>query len=102
VSISEVLSPVLLKLVDRLSAAIIDQDFSTFSYADHIVIAVQDKLAHTFRELMQEALNVVVKWSTKYGLSISRSPIYQHKEYRGLGPLTLDCKQPKILGGVKY
>jgi hypothetical protein len=54
-----------------LLAAINDQGFSTFGYAHNIVITVQDKFAHTVRELMQEALNVVVKWTAKGVLSIS-------------------------------
>jgi hypothetical protein len=40
-----------------------------------IVIIVQGKFAYTVRELMQTALNVVVKWAVKEGLKIS--PIKQ-------------------------
>jgi hypothetical protein len=35
------------------------------------VITVQGKFAHTVRELMQDALNVVVQWAVKEGLNIS-------------------------------
>jgi hypothetical protein len=38
-----------------------DLGFNTFGYADNIVIVVQVKFAHTVREIIQEALNVVVK-----------------------------------------
>ena len=62
----EVLSPLLWNLVvDRLFAVTNDLGFSTFGYADNIVIIVQGKFAHTVREIMQEALNVVVKWAEK-------------------------------------
>jgi hypothetical protein len=48
-----------------------DLGFSTFDYADDIFIIVQGKFAHTVREIMQEALNVVVKWTVKESLNIS-------------------------------
>jgi len=61
-----VLSPVLWNLVvDRLLTITNDLGFSTFGYADDIVIIVHGKFAHTVREIMQEALNVVVKWAVK-------------------------------------
>ena len=67
-----VLSPLLWNLVvDRLLAVTNDLGFSTFGYADDIVIIVQGKSAHTVREIMQEALNVVVKWAVKEGLNIN-------------------------------
>ena len=44
-----------------------DLGFNTFGYADDIVITVQGKYAYTVREIMQEALNVVVKWGDKEG-----------------------------------
>jgi hypothetical protein len=47
-----------------------NQGFSTFGYAD-IIIIVKGKFTHTVRELMQEALNVVGKWTAKEGLNIS-------------------------------
>jgi len=57
-----VLSPLLWNLVvDRLLMTTNDLVFSTFGYADDTVIIVQGKFAHTVREIMQEALNVVVK-----------------------------------------
>jgi len=42
-----------------------DLGFSTFGYADDIVIIVQGQFAHTVRKIMQKALNVVVKWAVK-------------------------------------
>jgi hypothetical protein len=62
-----ILSPLLWELVDRLLSAINDQGFGTFGYADDIAIIFQGKFAHTFKELMQEALNVVDKWTAKEG-----------------------------------
>ena len=57
-----VLSPLLWNLdFDRLLTNTNDLGFSTFGYADNIIIIVQGKFAHTVREIMQEALNVVVK-----------------------------------------
>jgi hypothetical protein len=66
------LSPLFWNLVvDRLLAATNDLGFSTFGYADDIIITVPGKFAHTVRELMQGALNVVVKWAVKERLNIS-------------------------------
>ena len=48
-----------------------DLGFSTYGYADDIVIIVQGKFAYTVRDIMQEALNVVVKWAVSEGLNIS-------------------------------
>ena len=68
----EVLSPLLWNLVDdRLWTVKNDLGFSTFGYAGDIFIIVQGKFAHTVREIMQNALNVVVKWAVKEGLNIS-------------------------------
>jgi hypothetical protein len=67
-----VLSPLLWNLVaDRLLTVTNDSGFSTFGYADDIVIIVQGISAHTVREIMQEALNVVVRWAVNEGLNIS-------------------------------
>jgi len=67
-----VLSPLLWNLfVDRFSTITNYRGISTFGYADDIVIIVEDKFAHTVREIMQGALNVVVKWAVKEGLNIS-------------------------------
>jgi len=61
-----VLSPLLWNPVfDRLLAVTNDIGFSTFDYADNIVKIVQGKFALTVREIMQEALNMVVKWAEK-------------------------------------
>jgi hypothetical protein len=57
-----VVSPLLWNLVvDRFLTITNDLGFNTFGYADDIVIVVQGKFAHTVREIMQEALNVVVR-----------------------------------------
>jgi hypothetical protein len=76
-------------------------------YADDIVIIVQGKYTHTVRELMQAALNEVVKWTTKEGLSISPQktvvvPFTNKRNIEGLGPLILFGRQLQLLGGVKY
>jgi retron-type reverse transcriptase len=48
-----VISPFLWNLVvDRLLTLTNDLDFSTYGYADDIVIIVQGKFAHTVREIM--------------------------------------------------
>jgi hypothetical protein len=93
-----VLSPLLCKLVvDRLLAATNYLGFSTFGYADNIVI-VQGKFAHTVREIMQEALNVVVKWACKTAIV----PFANRRKTEGLGPLILHGKELKMLDEVKY
>jgi retron-type reverse transcriptase len=67
-----VLSPLLWNLVvDRLLIATNNLGFSTFDYADDIVIIVQGKFTHNFREAFQKSLNMVVKWAVKEGLNIS-------------------------------
>jgi hypothetical protein len=67
-----VLSPLLWNLVvDRLLTVTTDVGFSTFGYADDIVIIVQGKYTHTVRDVMQQALKVVIKWAAKEGLNIS-------------------------------
>ena len=66
------MSPFLWNLVvDRLLTVTNDLGFSTFDYADDIVIIMQGKFAHTVREIMQNSLNVVAKWAEKEGLNIS-------------------------------
>ena len=45
--------------------------FSTYGYADDIGIIAHGKFTYTVRNLMQEALNVVVKWAVSEGLNIS-------------------------------
>jgi len=103
-----VLSPLLWNPVfDRLLAVTNDRDFSTFGYADNIVKTVHGKFALTVREIMQEALNVVVKWAVKEGLNISPHktaiiPFTNGKKIEGLGPLTLHGKELKMLDEVKY
>jgi hypothetical protein len=76
-------------------------------YADDIVITVQGKFTHTVRELMQAALNEVVNWATKEGLSVSSQktvvvPFTNKRKIEGLGPLTLLGRQLQRLDGVKY
>jgi hypothetical protein len=101
-----VLSPLLWNLVDRLLAAINDQGFCTFGYADNTVIG-QGKFAHTVRERMQEALNVVHKWITKEDLRISPNktavvPFTNRRNIEDLGPLLFHGKQLQLLNRVKY
>jgi retron-type reverse transcriptase len=61
-----VLSPLLWNLVvDRLLVETNDLGFSTFGYADDIVIILQGKFANTVREFMQSPLDVVVIWAVK-------------------------------------
>jgi hypothetical protein len=84
-----------------------DLGFRTFGYADDIVIIVQGKFAHTVRELMQQALNVVVKWAGKEGLNISPHktaivPFTNKRILEGLGPLIINGKEFKMLDEVKY
>jgi retron-type reverse transcriptase len=103
-----VLSPLLWNLVaDRLLTATINLGFNTFGYADKIVIIVQGKFAHTVREIMQKALNVVAKWAVKEGLNISPHktaivPFTNRRKIEGLGPLKLHGKELKMLDEVKY
>ena len=67
-----VLSPLLWNLVvDKLLAVENDPDFSSFGYTKDIVIIVQGKYSHNIREIIQEALNVLVKWANKEGPNIS-------------------------------
>ena len=84
-----------------------DLGFSTFGYADGIVIIVQGTFAHTVREIMQEALNVVVKWAVKEGPNISPHktaivPFTNRRKIEGLGPLILHGKELKMVDEVKY
>jgi hypothetical protein len=66
------LSPLLWNLVvGELLVNLNDQGLCSMGYADDIVIIARDKFTHTVRELMQAALNEVVKWTTKEGLSTS-------------------------------
>jgi hypothetical protein len=103
-----VLSPLLWNLVvDRLLATTNDLGFCTFGYPDDSVIIVQGKFAHTVRELMQDAPNMVVKWTVEEGLNISPHktaivPFTNRRKIEDLGPLILHGKELKMLGGVKY
>jgi len=103
-----VLSPLLWNLVvDRLLMITNDLGFSTYGYAYNIVIIVQGKFAHTVREIMQEALNVVVKWAVKEVLNISPHktaivPFTNRRNTEGLGPLTLCGEKFAVLDRVKY
>jgi retron-type reverse transcriptase len=57
-----VLSPLLRNIVvDRLLTATNDLGFSTFGYADDIIIIVQGKFAYTVREIIKNAMNMVAK-----------------------------------------
>ena len=103
-----VLSPLLWNLcVDKLLAVTNDLGFSTFGYADDTVIIVQGKYANTVREIMQEVLNVVVKWADKEGLNISPHktatvPFTNRRKTEGIRPLKLHGKELEMLGEVKY
>jgi hypothetical protein len=84
-----------------------DLGFNTYGYADNIVIIIHGKFAHTVREIMQEALNVVTKWAANEGLKISPHktaiiPFTNRKRTEGLGPLLLHGKELKMLEEVKY
>ena len=84
-----------------------DLGFNTFGYADDIVIIVQGKFTQTIREVMQNALNVIVKWTVKEGLNISPQkraivPFTNKRNIKGLGLLTLHGKELQMLGEVKY
>jgi hypothetical protein len=103
-----VLSPVLWNLVvDRLLTVTNDLGFSTFSYADDIVIIVQGKFAKTVRELMESALNMIAEWAVKEGLNIGPHktaivPFTNRRKIEGLRPLKLHGKDHKMLDEVKY
>jgi hypothetical protein len=103
-----VLSPLLWNLVaDRPLTVTNDLGFSKFGYADDTVIIVHAKFAHTVKEFMQEALNVVVKWTVKKGLNISPHkttivPFTNRRKIEGSGPLILHDKELQMLDEVKY
>jgi hypothetical protein len=103
-----VLSPLSWNLVvDRLLVETNDLAFSTLGYADDIVIIAQGKFAHTVMELTQGVLDVVVKWAVKEGINISphkttTAPLTNRRKVEDLGPLTLNGKELKMLGEVKY
>jgi hypothetical protein len=89
VSTGAVLSPLLWSFVDRLLAVINDQGFSAFGYADDSHHSPW-QICTQVRELMQAALNKVVKWTTKEGLSISPQktavfPFTYRRNIEGLG-----------------
>jgi hypothetical protein len=103
-----VLCPFLWNLVvDRLLTVTNNLGFSTFGYADDIVIIVQGKFANTIREIMQNSLNMVAKWAVKVGLNISPHktaivPFTNRRKIEGLGSLKLHGKDLKMLDEVKY
>ena len=103
-----VFSPLLWNLVVGMLLTVTnDLGFSTFGYADDIVIIVQGKFTHTVREIMQNALNVAAKWAAKEGLNISPHkiamvPFTNRRKTEGLGPLKLHGKYLKMLDEVKY
>ena len=102
------MSPLMWNLVvDGFLVITNDLGFSTYGYADDIVITVQGKFAYTVRELMQEALNVVVKWAVSESLDISPHktaivPFTDRRKTEDLGPLTLHGKELKMLGEVYW
>jgi hypothetical protein len=94
-------------VVDRLLAVTNDLGFSTFGYADDIVIIVQGKFANTVRELMQSALKMKVEWAVEKGLNISPHktaivPFANRRTIEGLRPLKLLGKEFKISEDFKY
>jgi hypothetical protein len=103
-----VLSPLLWNLVaDRLLTITNDLGFCTYGYADNIVIIVHGKFAHTVRDIMEEALNVVAKCAANEGLNISPHktttvPFTNRRKIEGLGPIPLHGKELKMQGEVKY
>ena len=95
------------RVVDRLLTVTNELGFSTFGSADDIMIIVQGKDTHTVRDVMQQALNVVIKWAAKEGLNISPQktafvPFTKRKRTEGLGPLNLHSKELEMLDKVKY
>jgi hypothetical protein len=104
----EELSPLLWNLVvDELLADLNHRGLFAMGYADDIVIIAQRKFTHTVREVMQAALNEVVKWTTKGGLSFRPQktvvvPFTNKRNTEALGPLILLGKQLQLMGGVKY
>jgi hypothetical protein len=103
-----VLSPLLWNLVvDRFLTVTNYLGFCTFGCADDVVIIIEGKFAHTVREIMQKALNVVAKWAVKEGLNISphktaMALFTNRRKIDGLGPIKLHGKNLKILDEVKY
>jgi hypothetical protein len=94
-------------VAERLLLQTNDLGFTTFGCAYDIVIIVQGKFAYTVKELMQGALDVVVKWDVKEGLNINPHkttivPLTKRRKVVNLGPLTLHAKELKMLGEVKY
>ena len=84
-----------------------DLGSNTFGYADDIVFIVQGKFTHTIREVMQNAQNVVVKWTVKEGLNIGPQktaivPFTNRRNIKVLGTLILHGKELQMLGEVKY
>jgi hypothetical protein len=92
---SIVLPPLLFNLVvDRLLTVTNELRFSTFGYADDIVIIVQGKFANTVRELMKIALNMIAEWAVKEDLNISPHktvtvPFTNRRKIQCLRPLKL-------------
>jgi hypothetical protein len=95
------LSPLPWNLVDRHLAAIIEQGFNTYGYADDIVIIVQGKFAHTVRKLRQAALNVVDHWTANISPhKTAVFPFTNRRKLEGLGPPILRGKQLQMLDEV--
>jgi hypothetical protein len=94
-------------VADRLLTVTNDLGFNTYGYADDNVIIIHGKFAHTVREIVQEALNVVAKWAANEGLKISPHktaivPFTNRRKIEGLGPLLLHGKELKMREEVKY
>jgi hypothetical protein len=103
-----VLSPLLWNLVfNTLLDVTNDLGFSTLSYIGDIVITVRGKFSHIVMEIIQEALNVLVKWALKEGLNINPHktvimPFTNRRKTEGLGPLVLHGKELEMPDEFKY
>jgi hypothetical protein len=100
--------PLLWNLVtDRLLTVTNDLGFKTYGYADDIVIIAQGKYTHTVRDVMQQALNLVIKCAAKEGLNIGPQKtaivsFTKRKKTEDLGQLYLHGKELAMLDKVKY
>jgi hypothetical protein len=90
-------------VVDKLLVEASGLGFNILGYADDIVIIVHGKFAHTVGALMRSAVNVVVKWAVRgyknYPHKAAIVPFTNRRNVEGLGPLILDGKELKMLGG---
>lgn len=103
-----VLSPLLWNLVmDELLETLSKNGHKTLGYADDLVIMTPGKYNGIVRDRMQEALNIVTKWTEKEGLKISPSKtttivFTKRKNLQDFRPLSLKGEEIKLSGEVKY